>query len=208
MNKLESLQDIKKQIRQSYAKLSARERLIVLGAVLVLGLLTLYKLYEVTEEAFAEQSAKVEKLERDMKTVAFELGNYAKAKARKEAIEKVYKEVEIKEGALSHLENLVRTKANIPQGQFTITERPARKYGLNYEQLSFTIKFTTVNLQHLLDFLKELSYGDKPLIVADLKLTKNRISQSLEVELNVSSMRQAAAEGSSSPEIQPAEDQA
>lgn len=171
-----------------YQALTVREKVIIIvAAAVALGIL-LYKIYEPIQRVFVQQKDELSTLSASMQTVAPQVERYVKLRARRDAIEEEYKEVEFKEGALSHLENLVRNKAGISSG-FTIKDNPPKEFGGNYEQTLFNIKFTTTNLETLVAFLGELTNGAKPLVVSKVDIQRSKFADRLEVDIDASSIR-------------------
>lgn len=171
-----------------FQALTQREKVIIVVATGVAISMLLYQVYEPIRRVFHDQTDQLAALESSMKTVAPGIERYVKLRARRDGIEEEYREVEFKEGALSHLENLVRNKAGITAG-FTIKDNPPKEFGGNYEQTLFNIKFTTTNLETLIDFLKELTYGAKPLVVSKVDIQKSKFADRLEVDIDASSIR-------------------
>ncbi len=179
---------IKKQLGDYYKKLSGREKVIIAVAILMILISIIYPLQQEIRSAFSAQDRTWSELEDESKKVAASLARYAKLKNRQAAIELSYKEVEIKEGALSYLENLVRNKAGIASG-FTIRDRPPREFAGSYEQTPFTIKFVITDYPRLIEFLKEITHGQHPMLLAGINVKKRPAGDALEVEIDVSGVR-------------------
>jgi len=178
-----------KDLGAYYTKMSSRERGLVVVVVLVVGVILSFNICSCTNQIFKAQQAEMERAKTESESVALVLKNYFKFKRKRDAIENQYKEVEISEGALSYLENLVKTKAQIELGRFQISDSAAKPFGLNFEQQPFSIKFSTTNLQAFVEFLKELSEGVKPFVFSSLDLSRMRGSDQLQVAMEVSSVR-------------------
>lgn len=175
-------------LKAKFSALTQREKVIIVAAGLVAVCMLSYQIYEPIRRTFHEQAEQITTLEGTMKGVGTTLERYVKLKARRDAIEDEYKEVDFKEGALSHIENLVRSKAGISAG-FTIKPNPPKEFGGNYEQTLFSIKFSTTNLEALVDFLKELSHGPRPLVISKIDIQKSKFADRLEVDIDASSIR-------------------
>ncbi|MBX7145178.1 MAG: hypothetical protein K1X79_12055 [Oligoflexia bacterium] len=185
------MKELKEQLAKllaAFNALSGREKGLIVAGAAVMCLLGLYKVYEPVQLVFSEQVQEVQKAENDARSASALLERYAKLKARRDAIEREYKEVEFKEGALSHLENMVKNKAGVASG-FTIKDSPPVEFGGEYEQTLFSVKFTTTNLPGLVDFLKELSQGPKPMILGKVDIQRSRFADRLETDIDVSSIR-------------------
>lgn len=175
--------------KEWYGRLSLREQGLVIASMGVGLLLLLIVVVQDSLQAFADQNKEELELQVAMKNIAVALERYTKLDGRRAAIEARYKQVEIKEGALSHLETIIKQKAGIGPGNFSIRELPAKEFGGNFEQLSFSVKFSTSDLSSLVAFLREVVYGEKPLIVGRIDVQMNRRQDALDVELDVSTIR-------------------
>lgn len=176
------------QTLEKYKKLTSREHLIISCAIVTLILMATYKIYEPIQAAFTNQNTQLAQVESQAKTVGPMLERYAKLKSRRDAIEREYKEVEFKEGELAHLEILVKNKAGVSSG-FTIKDNPAKEFGGNYEQTPFSVKFNTSDLPSLIDFLKEVTQGARPMILSKLDIQRSRFADRLEIEADISSIK-------------------
>ena len=185
---------VKKALQQAqlaYTRLTLRERGIIWLCVVVIIGLGAYSAGGGIYGAFTEQLAERERVERDYRSVLVLVERYSKLDKRRLEIEARYQKFEVKEGVLSYLERLVKEKGNVQAGRFKITSGKEREFGGNYVQSPFRIKLDTTNLNELVAFLKELTDGSQPLILTELDIQKNLVSNQLSVELDVSSMRQS-----------------
>ena len=172
-----------------FNNLSSRERLVVIVAPILLLAVFVPRIFENISLAFSRQSRAVIDAERDRKQVLLTLSRYASLKARREAIEREYKEVEIKEGVLSYLESLIKSKAGVTHD--LLKELPVVKVGTNYEQAPFAVRFSIGNMNALVAFLDELVAGAHPLMLKKLDL-KKASPDKLSVDLEVVSIREAS----------------
>ena len=143
--------------------------------------------YEPVREAFVAQETRYDETAQQLQYVAAALSRYQKLQVRRDEIERDFREVEIEEGALSYLEDLVKTKAGVVNPQ--ISPRDIRDFGSEYEQAPFLIRFPIVDLNRLVQFLEELVQGKKPFILASLDIKRRPAGDSLDIELEVSSLR-------------------
>lgn len=176
--------------RAWYGKLSKRERHLLSAPLIVVALLLVYViLYRPVASAFAAQRSELAEADLEIKRISALLDKYTRLRAKRQEIENQYREIEIKEGGLTLLENLIRTKLDAAPGSFTIKERdnPSREFGGNYEQQPFNVRFNTTDLGKLVYFLQEMVHGPKPLILR--KIDIRRRGERLEVDLDVSSIR-------------------
>ena len=175
-----------------YQKLSRRERTIITLLGVVAGCMGLWMAYEPIGQRFDEQWIRLEKATETVRTSSASLERYVKLKSRRDMIEREYRGVEIKEGAYAHIENLIRTKLGLSSG-FTIKDSSPKSMGGNFEQITYTVKFPVPTLQPLVDLLKEIVNGQRPLLLSSLEITKTRRGDLLDVSFEVVSIRESAA---------------
>jgi hypothetical protein len=175
------------QLREGSKKLSRREKILVLLGGLFVLVSAGNIVYEPVREAFIAQETRYDETAQQLQYVAAALSRYQKLQVRRDEIEKDFREVEIEEGALSYLEDLVKTKAGVVNPQ--ISPRDIREFGSEYEQAPFLIRFPIVDLSRLVQFLEELVQGKKPFILASLDIKRRPAGDSLDIELEVSSLR-------------------
>lgn len=178
----------KAKAQAGFKSLSRREQALICGGIATLFLMGIYSVYEPVREAFDRQELALVEAEGRSKGVSGTLERYMKLKARRDAIEGRYRMIEFEEGALSYLETMIRTKAMVTSG-FTIKDGPPRPFGKNHEQVPFSVRFSTANLETLIGFLQELVHGPRPLILGRLSLQKSRIGDRFDVDLDVSNLR-------------------
>lgn len=178
------------QAKEQWAKLSKREQGILAAGLAFVIFMCAYWIYVPVSEGFQAVEKRFADAQVRARATGGALERYLKLRARKDAIESRYREVEFKEGALSHLENLIRNKAGIASG-FTIKDGQPRAFSGGYEQLPISIKFSTTNVPALVDFLKEVVHGSRPLILSRLDISKPRRGDRLEVDIDVSSLRKS-----------------
>lgn len=183
----DKLKNLEVLAREYYAKSNRRERLLILAAGVSIFLLVAYQSAEYVFDLMSTQSESLAQLEATVTKVPSALERYAKLKARKDGIEKLYREVEIAEGAGVYIENIIKSKAQIELGA-KIDQKNAKDLGGNYEQVPFQVEFTTSNLEGLGNFLREIVAGPKPLILSKLILTK--IGFNLQVKADIITIRQ------------------
>ena len=178
--------------RQRLKQMSGRER-AALGvlALFVVGLV-MQQLFSSIDGAFAEQQARLEKANGDRKALPFVLDRYLKLESKKKAIEQAYKEVQVVEDPLAQLESLLKSKSSVDK-TFSINDVAPKRFGGSYEQHSFAVRFSIMDYPQLVELLKELVTGPKPFMLKNLRITKTRGGQRLEVDLDVSSIKRISA---------------
>lgn len=175
-------------VKQWFKNLSGREKVIIGGGLCALIPIFVYQLaYLPVKELVEDQTSVLSKLQEDYKTVPFILDRYRRFNTKKQQIENEFKEVEIKEGEQPFLESILTDKVD---AGFDITPDPVRTFGGNYEQAPFKVRFSTANINKLVEVLTEISTGKKRLLITGLNVSKDTNGDKLRVELNVSSIRQ------------------
>jgi|GEM_PF-5410627 len=140
-------------------------------------------------EMYSNQGAKYRKTERDLKSLPNNIEKLLKLQQKKSNIENQYAKVEIKEGVLSHLEDLIQNTAKIKNdSDFKIIEKGSRRFSNSYKQNSYNIEFKITDLTVLKNFLEKLVTGKKPLLLSNIQLTKNNRQKNLQVKITVSSL--------------------
>lgn len=185
----EEIQKFRKDLGGYLAKMSSREWAVIFFGASLLFVLIAIEIVSQIDAFFDEQTLRLTQVEERLGQTTNSLQKYLDLRARRDQIESNYREVAVQEDVLSHLENLIKNKAGIQQGLFTIRDSPPNPFGGNYEQLPMSVKFTTTNLQALVDFLREVSEGPKPLILSRLDLNRRRGADRLDVEISLSSIR-------------------
>lgn len=173
---------------EQYRKMDRREIVLVALAMFMISLVLVSQVWGWVSSAYETQAAELEQTEKEVQEVSALLQRYLRLQQRRTAIEASYQQIEIKEGGLSLLERLIRTEAGISSG-FVIKDNPPRQFGGNYEQAPFNVKFPTSDMSKLIDFLDKLIHGPQPMVLTRLDLRKNRGSDRIDVELDVSSFR-------------------
>lgn len=169
--------------------LSFREKILIGSGIAAIIPIAIYQIaYLPTLEAFKDQTISLEKVSQDLKTVPHILDRYRRFKAKKDQIENEFRQVEIKEGEQSLLENILSGKVD---SGFDITPISTTNFGGSYEQANFNVRFTTTSLASVVDILSEISTGKKRMLLTNLSLSKDSSGEKLRVELGVSSIRQA-----------------
>lgn len=172
-----------------FRALTLREKALIGGGIAVAIPIMLYQgIYLPTVAAFSAQSDLLETISQDLKTVPHILDRYKRLKGKKDQIENEFRQVEIKEGEQSLLENILSGKVD---PGFDITPISTTNFGGSYEQANFNVRFSTGSLSNVVDILSEISTGKKRMLLTNLNLSKDSSGEKLRVELGVSSIRQA-----------------
>ena len=171
-----------------YQKLSFREKGLLALMVLVFAGWLVYQGSLKVASKFAEQNQRLESVESLRAALPYRLADHAELQARKDAVEKAYQKVEISEGMLTYLETLLNGKSSI-QRPFEIDDKQPKAFGGKYEQMQFLVKFGITDYAELINLLKELTQGDKPLIIKSISVKKYVGGRQLRVELDLTGVR-------------------
>lgn len=171
---------------------SAREQTALGALAAVLCGICLYQVYESISTVFTDQAVKMEKANTDRRVLAFVLEKNFKLELRKKAIEKAYQQVQVIDEPLAQLESLLKSKSAVDRS-FSINDAEPKRFGGSYEQHSFTVRFNISDYSQLVELLKELTGGPKPFMLKEIRISKTRGGQRLEVGLEVSSIKRLAA---------------
>lgn len=173
-----------------FRALSHRERsIVVAGAVLILAI-GADQMYSPLEEMFSAQADKLAAYQRNATATPAVVERYARLRSRREQLEKRFKEIEFKEGALSYIENLVRQQPGVAPG-FDIREGSPKSFGKFYQQQPYLVRFQTTNATGLVEFLKSVARGERSLLISKLEIQKPRRGDRLEVDLELNTIRKA-----------------
>jgi hypothetical protein len=177
----------KDKIIDWYKGLSIREKVLILGGLTALSPIFLNELiFKPVSGVISSQSAQLEQLKADFKTVPHILDRYKKVSTKKEEIEKEFQQVEIKEGEQTLLENILSGKV---EPGFDINPGQVRSFGGSYVQSPFTVRFSISSLSALIDLLTEISTGAKRMLLTSLSVSKDPSGDKLRVEITVNSIR-------------------
>lgn len=187
---------MKERVGQAYSKLMiavkklSRREQVVIGALLayVLGWV-LFQGVTSVQTLFADQSARLEKVNLQVSRLPQLIHSYQRLEARKDQIEQDYKEAVMEDGAIEHIESLIKKKDKIDQNSVRIVPKNGRRFGGNFEQLPFQVSFRISDFPQLVQLLSDMANGKEPLRLLRVEMKKHRDGSRLDVELDVSSVR-------------------
>ena len=189
----EQLEKVTSKLIDLWRNFSIREKVMAIGALLVLLGIGTYYIYEPISIIYAKQNLELDRLRSDLKMLPDEVDKYLKMNNRKNEIEAAYKEIELTEGAASHIEQLIKSKAEITDDRnFQIKPLNPKEFGGNYTQEPFRVELKIGSMAKLVDFLNEIVNGDKPLLLAKLDINKNAHGDFLTVEMDVSNIKKSS----------------
>lgn len=166
--------------------LSARERLLIVGGVLIISLAVVINLAQVVVTTYQDQSLEITAAETDMETAKSLLRAQTRLIQQRNILEERYRKIEFREGPLSYIEGLITDKLSLPSNKFSINPKPPQPFGREFEQSTFNLKFRVNSLEKLVNFLSSLNSKDKPMIISKLDMSKSADGNNLDVSLEVS----------------------
>ncbi len=175
-----------------FRNLTGREKQ---GIALMFGFVVFVMVYVLARNissTFASIDQELSAANEELSQVSTLLAQYGKVRMQRDTIESEFRSVEFKEGELTYLEDMIRHKLNLNSG-FSITPKSTSKFGANYEQHLFTVKFAINDLKLVMDFLTEVVSGSQPLLLTRLDIRVTRNGQSLDVDMDVSSIKEVKA---------------
>ncbi|MCB0310037.1 MAG: hypothetical protein KDD42_02300 [Bdellovibrionales bacterium] len=192
---ISKLRDSTKQQYQRFrekvlGKLSSRELGLLAIGIGVLFFIVVSEVYATIAEAFEKQAKEIEIAEISQRGLATELGRYVRNRARRDQIERKYREIEMKQEPRSFVEGLVSKHLNdVPQANI-ILKNPS-DFGGAFKREGLSVKFRTSNYEGLIGLLKEMVEGKNPMIISQLKI--NRSGNQLAVDMDVDCIRRKSS---------------
>lgn len=174
--------------KELYNSFSPRERSLMAAGLAVFVLIVVLAITRPIATLFSEQALELMQAQQNVRDMAASINRYEKLLQRRAEVERAFQSVEIKEGTTSHLEGLIRNTAGIDQGGFNIKAQSPKPFGKEYQQTFYSVNFSTTDYGRLIDFLKELVDGPKPLVLKRLDIKRSRSGDKLDVDLEVGSI--------------------
>jgi hypothetical protein len=175
-------------VRDQLFRLSARERVAVILAGLLLVVFVSLKVWAPLKEHFVDQEIKLDQVRSDLIAIPLVFKQYFKLLNTKKQIEDRYRQVRRTEGVLSHLEQLVSEKTSLSQGLFSIQELPVQSFGGSYENHPFSVRLRSVGIKEAINLLHEVVEGAEPYLLTRLEINRRFQSDKLELTFEVSSI--------------------
>jgi len=186
---MKKIKELLEKITTLWKNFNSKEKALILGGCSIILLIAFVEISDPIIESFGVQEIAVLNAKKDLDTTLLEINKYTKLKSRHSEIENSFKRVEMKVSMLSYLEQQIKEKAGVISG-FTIKPKAVRAFGGRYEQVPFSVTFSTNDMGKLMAFMTELEQGKHPLIVASVDLKRKLSNDGLNVELEVSSLRE------------------
>ncbi len=185
-----------KQVKELQAKFVKWMKSLTQKEHILLAVACVFVLFWLSGIVYESVTGKLDKHEKTLKTELTKLKSVPevietniKLRKRKAEVEEKLKGVELSQGGLAHLEQLIKTKAKISEKDFSIKPKSTRKISERFEQTPYSVKMEVTEYKNLLSFLRELVNGPKRMVLNTLNLTKSRNGQKLAVDLEVSSLK-------------------
>ncbi|MEX0598778.1 MAG: hypothetical protein WD512_20005 [Candidatus Paceibacterota bacterium] len=181
---------MKKKIYELFNNLSVREKFLAVGGTLVLALILLDALATPLLEKSKAQQLRLKKVQDNLALLPNQLEKYQNLFVRQQKIEKEFQEVSFKGGVLSHLEELIRTKAKVDNPtNYKINPLPEKPFSNDYRQEPFRVELFTTSETDLKNFLNELVNGERPLVLSRIDIKKAPNQSRLIVQLDISNFQ-------------------
>lgn len=175
----------------SLRNLSTREQLMLFGVIALGCIVSIMWVHGAITGAFTAQRARLTQAENSARLVSATAQLHLRLRARRDLVESRVRRVELPEGAFSFLEGLVKRSFG-ENAQFKIDDQPPKPFGPNFEQTFFTVTSSSPQLESMVTFLRELLYGERPVIVSRVEVSKNDARGVFDIEVDVSAFRRRA----------------
>ncbi len=181
---------MKKKIFELLNNLSIREKILAIGGAIVLLLIGLNSLAAPLLEKSKAQQLLLKRAQDNLALLPNQLEKYQTLYLRQQKIEKEFQQVSFKGGVLSHLEELIRTKAKVDSPtNYKINPLPEKPFSTDYRQEPFRVEIFTTSEADLKVFLNELVNGKRPLVITRIDIKKAPNQSRLIVQLDISNFQ-------------------
>jgi hypothetical protein len=182
-------QNILNNVSRYLGAMQTRERLLALAAISALIVIATVEGLSIVSDKLDSQERRLQQVLNDVDLVSAGLFRHKNLKSRLNAIEDSYKEVQF-DATEAYFERLIKQKAGIVNSKdFSIRSRPSKDFGGGFKQTSFFIKFTISDPKRLIEFLKELAQGPKPVIISKIDIKPRKAKDALDVEIEIASIK-------------------
>lgn len=181
---------MKDKLLQIFNNFSVREKFLAIGGVVVLILIGLDTLATPLLEKSKAQQLLLKKATDNLAILPNQLEKFQALYLRQQKIEKEFQQVSFKGGVLSHLEELIRTKAMVDSPtNYKINPLPEKPFSTDYRQEPFRVEIFTTSEADLKVFLNELVNGKRPLVLTRIDIKKAPNQSRLIVQLDISNFQ-------------------
>jgi hypothetical protein len=181
---------MKEKLIKIFNKFSDREKILAIGGSIVLLLIGLNSLATPLLEKSAAQKLILKKTTDNLALLPNQLEKFQTLYLRQQKIEKEFQQVSFKGGVLSHLEELIRTKAKVDSPtNYKINPLPEKPFSTDYRQEPFRVEIYTTSESDLKVFLDELVNGSRPLVLTSIDIKKAPNQSRLIVQLDISNFQ-------------------
>lgn len=184
------LQKIVEQVSRYWNGISLREKGLIVGAAIVIVAMFAQDRYVAISAAFSEQSRQLQDVQEKAKALGDTLAQYNALRVRRDTIEAELKKVEIPEGVSTYLEALVKEHLGKDYVGLEIPDSPPALVGDRFQETKHSLKLTTTKFEKLVELLKAIGTGKKPLAIKRLDLRRSPRGDNIRVELDVSTIKE------------------
>ena len=186
-----NFEEIKNQVLEQLAKMTEREKLLLVGMVAVGLFLLTISITSSIADTFSLQRRKIEALEKNFTSATFVLDRYENLRNKLTEMQKTFKNEGPPGGMRSYLEDSITKKAGVVAPNFTIKAGLPVTVGENYTKFPYTVTFSTISIGKIVEFLEEITNNDSNLLLTKLEITKGRMGEKLNVVVDVSNVTNA-----------------
>ena len=169
-------------------RLSAREQLLVVAVILGMLLWGCYELEKKVEGIFTVQSKQLESLRSANKFLPMKIVSYQTLIKKREKVEERFRNSPADFSIRPYIEEVFQSKLGTKGSTLQITEQKASDLGERFIQLPHIVRFQVTEVEALVNFLKEITYGKQPLILSDIDLDRAFSGDKISVSIRVSSI--------------------
>lgn len=188
---VDQLHSLKEKGLEKYARLSGREKSLLVLALLLAIVLPSFVAIKAAIVAFREQSSQLHQASEDVEGVVRMLSAYQRLRVKKDALEKRLAANTSPVPIRSYLETIARDKVGLKNTPI-ISEVGSDQFDSRYLNTTVRITFDVSSPEQLVKFLREIEEGDQALIISEIELNRGRRRKPLEVKIKVHSITQKA----------------
>lgn len=179
---------VKKKTSEYFNKLSGQEKGLILLLVVLCIFIIGHNIYDNINSIFQEKEKEYIEIEKWRNALPYRIISYLQLNAKKSALENEYNSMQGSNDVRADLEDTLK-KQNGVQSNFSIKALSSEKFADIYEQTPYNVVFSISDYQGLINILKELQEGDKPLIIKTIDITKSQGGRFLSVKLDLIGLR-------------------
>lgn len=182
------LTPIKRKILGYINRLTGQEKGLILFLLLLCLFLIGHGLWTDIDSFFNEKNKQFKEIESWRNALPYRITSYLQLSAKKSVLENEYNSLQASLDVRADLEDILKKQKGV-QNNFSIKALASEKFADIYEQTSYNVVFSISDYQGLINILKELQEGDKPLIIKAIDIGKSQGGRFLSVKLDLIGLR-------------------